>query len=128
MIGSRLAATVAVALLLGAGCDGSGSGGSGNQSSSVERGGSVDGAEAQRLVSAGATLVDVRTPGEYADGHIDGALNIPVSEISGRMAELPRDQPLVVHCLSGARSARAADMLREAGYTTYDLGPMDAWP
>jgi len=122
-----LAAAMVVAPALGAACDTGGSREEATESSSAARGGPVDGAEAQRLVQAGATLLDVRTPGEFAGGHIDGALNLPVSELSGRMGEIPRDQPVVVYCLSGARSSSAAGMLREAGYTAHDLGPMDAW-
>ena len=89
--------------------------------------GSVDGEEAQALVAQGAFLLDVRTPEEYAAGHIDGATNIPVEEVSGRTAELPTDTVIVTYCRSGSRSATAAQTLRQAGLEVCDLGPMSAW-
>jgi rhodanese-related sulfurtransferase len=87
----------------------------------------VDGAEARALVTAGAVLLDVRTPEEYRDGHLDGALNIPVSELEAHLAELPADRTLVVYCASGRRSARAVGLLRARGLDARDLGPMRAW-
>ena len=87
----------------------------------------VSGVEAHALVEQGATLVDVRSSGEWQSGHIDGAVHIPVDEISDRMSELPRDHTIVVYCASGMRSARAASALRSAGYEVRDLGPMSNW-
>jgi len=87
----------------------------------------VDGRAAHALVAAGATLLDVRTPGEWASGHIDGAVLIPVSELRGRMGEIPRDRPVVVYCASGVRSAQATALLRAAGYDARDLGGMSRW-
>ncbi|MCB9564133.1 MAG: rhodanese-like domain-containing protein [Kofleriaceae bacterium] len=84
----------------------------------------VDPATARRLVAAGATLLDVRTPDEYAGGHLDGARSIPVDDLAGRLGELPRDRDVVVYCHSGRRSGRAARLLTEAGYRVHDLGPM----
>jgi rhodanese-related sulfurtransferase len=87
-----------------------------------------DGPSARERVAAGeATLLDVRTPGEFASGHVDGALNIPVQELAQRMSELPRDKGVVVYCHSGGRSAAAADMLRQAGYEVEDVGAMPNW-
>ena len=94
----------------------------------VGRGNAGSGASARELVKQGALLLDVRTPGEYAEKHIPDAVNIPVQELESRMAELPRDRPIVVYCRSGHRSARAATMLKTAGYTSvYDLGAMSNW-
>ena len=86
-------------------------------------------AEAHRLVTAGALLLDVRTQGEFADGHVPGAVNIPVGELAGRLSALgPKDRAIVVYCHSGGRSARAAGRLKEAGYATvHDMGPMSRW-
>lgn len=86
-------------------------------------------AEAHRLVEAGALLLDVRTPEEFAGGHIQGAVNIPVQELERRMAEVgDRERAVVVYCRSGARSATAAAMLRDAGHRrVHDLGPMSRW-
>ena len=87
----------------------------------------ASGTDARSLVAEGATLLDVRTAREYRAGHIEGAQHLPHDEIAGRLAEIPRDRPVVVYCLSGTRSAGAADTLRAAGYTVHDLGPMSAW-
>ena len=82
------------------------------------------------LVKAGAKLIDVRTPQEYQSGHIEGALNIPVSEVSTRIAEFgAKDEPIVVYCRSGARSGRAQSTLKASGFTqVYNLGGMNRWP
>lgn len=73
-------------------------------------------------------LLDVRTVGEFAGGHIDGAANIPVEELANRLAEVPNDQPIVIYCRSGNRSAQAARILRSAGYAVvYDLGGILTW-
>ncbi|MCB9568811.1 MAG: rhodanese-like domain-containing protein [Myxococcales bacterium] len=74
-----------------------------------------------------AALIDVRSPGEYGGGHLPGALNIPVDALMHRISEVPQDRPVVVYCRSGARSARAAGILRQHGRSAYDLGPMSAW-
>lgn len=95
----------------------------------AQAGGKVSGAEARKLVDAGAQLVDVRTPAEFAEGHIKGAVNIPLQDLEARAKELqPRTKTIVVYCRSGGRSARAAKLLEGKGYTkVYDLGPMSAW-
>jgi phage shock protein E len=81
-----------------------------------------------QLVEKGATLLDVRTPGEFASGHISGAVNIPLNDLSGRIQELREDQAIVVYCRSGRRSAIAAKLLREHGVgTVSDLGAMSNW-
>jgi len=63
----------------------------------------------------GALLVDVREPGEYAAGHIPGAVNAPLSTLEE--ADLPMDRPLFLYCLRGSRSARAAGLLKRRGYS-----------
>jgi phage shock protein E len=89
----------------------------------------VDGAAARALVKDGATLLDVRSPAEHAAGHIDGALNIPVGDLEQRLSELSgKDQPIVVYCRSGARSASAKRVLQGAGFTAvHDLGAAGRW-
>ena len=73
-------------------------------------------------------LLDVRTPEEFASGHLDGAANISVQTLAQRLADVPRDQPIVVYCRSGNRSAQAAQILAQAGYTNvYDLGGIITW-
>ena len=92
--------------------------------------GDIAARDAKKLVDSGAVLLDVRTPAEYAEKHIGGAVNIPVQELATRLDEVgPRDRDVVVYCRSGHRAARAAAMLREAGFTkVHDLGAMSRWP
>jgi phage shock protein E len=92
--------------------------------------GDTPAAKAQALVAEGAVLVDVRSPGEFAAGHIEGARNIPVDTLATRTAELgpPASTTVVVYCQSGARSTNAARTLRDAGFkSVHNLGPMSAW-
>ena len=93
------------------------------------RGREIQGGDARKLVAAGARSLDVRLPEEYARGHLPGALNIPVQELDRRVAEVgPTDGELVVYCRSGHRSSRAAEILRQHGFSkVHNLGPMTAW-
>jgi rhodanese-related sulfurtransferase len=88
----------------------------------------ISGSDARKLVAEGATLIDVRSAGEFASGHVDGAKNIPVDTIGTRLGEIPKDKPVVVYCQSGVRSARAAQVLRTKGYVAvHDLGGIGNW-
>jgi rhodanese-related sulfurtransferase len=84
---------------------------------------------ARELVQAGATLLDVRSPAEFGAGHLNGARNVPVQELSSRIAELgAKDRPIVVYCASGMRSASAKSTLKRAGFqAVHDLGAMARW-
>jgi phage shock protein E len=92
--------------------------------------GRVDGATARSLVAAGAKVVDVRTPEEFASGHVPGAVNIPYEEIGKRTSEIgPTSTAVVLYCRSGRRSAIAAESLQKAGYrAVYDLQTVTSWP
>lgn len=75
-------------------------------------------------------LIDVRTKEEYDEGHLDGAINIPVDsvgeEVPMNKSINPIDTPVIVYCKSGKRSAQAYETLKEAGYKKiYDLGAMN---
>lgn len=83
--------------------------------------------EGRRRVAEGALLLDVRTPQEFAGGHVEGAKNIPVQDLARRIAELGPPRQIVVYCRSGGRSASAAQMLRQAGHDVLDVGPMSAY-
>jgi len=87
------------------------------------------GFDAHAYVADGALLLDVRTPAEFAGGHLQGAKNIPVDELAGRLAELgSKETPVVVYCRSGGRSNRALGMLHKAGFEgARDLGAMSNW-
>lgn len=81
-------------------------------------------ADFKALVQKGAIIVDVRTPEEYRDGHIDGSLNIPVQVIQGKIADLKKKgKPIIAVCRSGARSGMAAGILKNAGIEAYNGGP-----
>ena len=76
------------------------------------------------------TVIDVRTPDEYAAGHIPGSLLIPFDEIKVKSDQLPQNKntEIVVYCRSGRRSAIAADTLISLGYAKiYDLGAVSSW-
>ncbi|MFP3901715.1 MAG: MBL fold metallo-hydrolase [Acidimicrobiia bacterium] len=77
----------------------------------------------------GLQLVDVRAPGEWELGSIDGAVNIPLPVLRRRAGELALDRPMVVHCAGGYRSSIAASWLRAAGATDVSdlLGGYAAW-
>jgi rhodanese-related sulfurtransferase len=86
---------------------------------------SIDVRTALEMTRIGDTVIDVREPAEYADGHIDGAINIPIGAIPG--AELPAG-PLITTCGTGRRAERAADMLDELGRTAFWIeGGTEAW-
>ena len=67
------------------------------------------------------TLLDTRTPGEYARGHIDGFVNLPLDELRERLEEIPRDRPVYIHCQTGLRSYVACRILAQHGYDCYNL-------
>ncbi len=80
----------------------------------------IDTNKALELINDGATIIDVRTREEYDEGHIKGAINIPIDEIEN--VEFDKDVTLIVYCASGIRSIKAADKLVDMGYTSlYNL-------
>jgi len=122
---NRLATRVIVLLLVAltatviAGCGGS------SATSSVRK---VDAAKAVGMLDS-RVVVDVRTPTEYAAGHIAGAQNIDVeaSDFASRISSLDKKGAYLVYCRSGRRSAIAVDQMAAAGFTDIvDGGAMDA--
>ena len=79
----------------------------------------------------GALILDVRTAGEFGDGHVPNAVNISHDELASRLTELnsATDRPIVLYCHSGRRAGVAATVLQGAGYTDlYHLtGDMQGW-
>lgn len=69
----------------------------------------------------GVTVVDVREPQEYVDGHVPGAIPIPMDQLAGRLDEVPTGGPVYVVCASGNRSKRSAAHLEAAGYDAYSV-------
>ena len=94
---------------------------------------SISGAElVERLqTDAPPLILDVRTPREFDTGHIPGAVNIPVSDLAGRLGELMpyKDKEIVVHCQAGPRAGFATKVLEQNGFTGIrDLqGHMNQW-
>lgn len=76
-------------------------------------------------LQAGAKIVDVRTPGEFKQGHAKGAVNIPLANMGQKTAQLQKEnQSIILCCRSGARAGNAASILQGAGIETINAG---AW-
>ncbi|OAB45537.1 rhodanese-like domain-containing protein [Paenibacillus glacialis] len=74
-------------------------------------------------------LIDVREPHEFQGGYIPDAKNIPLSQLSQRFSEIPKDRKLLLYCRSGMRSGKAGGILMKQGYTqlAHLQGGIDAW-
>ncbi|MEZ5246117.1 MAG: rhodanese-like domain-containing protein [Acidimicrobiales bacterium] len=85
--------------------------------------------EARKADIEGLQLVDIRNPGEFALGSIEGALTLPVGQLPARLHELDPDRPTVVFCAGGYRSSVGASVLRQAGFADVSdiLGGYGAW-
>ena len=88
--------------------------------------------DAQAKIDAGKiTVIDVRTPKEYANGHVPSAINIPYDQIGEHLNDIPagKDQPILLYCHSGRRAGMAEKTLTAAGYSQlYHLqGDMVGW-
>jgi phage shock protein E len=71
-----------------------------------------------QLMSEGAIILDVRSPGEYVTGHIRGSINIPVNKLSVNLNKLKsKSKPIITCCATGMRSASAKGILESNGYT-----------
>ena len=79
-------------------------------------------AQARQLMQQRAILWDVRTPAEYAAGHIPSARNVPLDRLEEELPNLPSNGHR-----SGQRSAIAAELLAQAGRQVYDLGSINCW-
>ncbi|HXH78751.1 rhodanese-like domain-containing protein [Nocardioides sp.] len=81
-----------------------------------------------KALDHGATVVDVREPGEYAEGHVPGVVHIPMGHLSARVDELDRNQLVYVICASGNRSSVMTDYLTSAGFDAASVaGGTTAW-
>jgi len=75
------------------------------------------------LVNQGAIILDVRSKGEYAGGHIKGSINIPVDQLSGNLNKLKdKNKVIITCCASGMRSASAKGILTSNGFTNVHNG------
>ncbi len=90
--------------------------------------GEVSPQEAETLISDGAELVDVRRPEEFEGGHLPGARNIEMNELTAAAETLPRDRAIVFYCRGGNRSQMASQAFREAGFDVHHIGGgIQAW-
>lgn len=82
---------------------------------------------ARKHLVAGALVIDVRSPEEFRRGKVPGAINLPLGEVQEKISQCVKDkqQPVLVHCLSGGRSAIAKHRLRRMGYANvFNLGSL----
>ena len=74
------------------------------------------------LVKQGAVILDVRSKGEYQNGHIKGSINISVDTLANNLGKLKKDKPIITCCASGMRSASAKSLLKSKGFTEVHNG------
>lgn len=88
----------------------------------------IDVAELARVRRDGAPLIDVREPDEYVAAHVPGAELVPLATVPDRLDDLPTDRPVYVICAAGARSLRAAEVMRARGIDAVNVaGGTNAW-
>lgn len=75
-----------------------------------------NGADISELISNGAVIVDVRTAGEYAGGHLKRSVNIPLDQLKNKLSKLDKSKPIITCCASGMRSASAKSILKSNGF------------
>lgn len=76
----------------------------------------------KQLKQQGAVIIDVRSPGEFKGGHIQGAINIPLQSIQSSLNKIPKGKPIITCCASGMRSSSAKSILKSAGYSDVHNG------
>lgn len=80
------------------------------------------GTDFKAMMQQGAIIIDVRSPGEFSSGHIQGSKNIPLQSLASGMKSIPKDKPIITCCASGMRSANAKAQLKSMGYATVENG------
>lgn len=77
----------------------------------------------QEFIEKGAVIIDVRSPGEFASGHIKGSKNIPLNEIGAKINEIKKqNKPVIACCASGMRSSQATSILKQNGIDAINGG------
>ncbi|MFV7234761.1 rhodanese-like domain-containing protein [Flavobacterium sp. ZB4R12] len=76
----------------------------------------------EKLIKEGAFLVDVRTPAEFAEGHVKGSTNIPLDQVANQLAKFKGKEQIIVFCRSGNRSGQAKLILEQNGFTNVTNG------
>lgn len=88
----------------------------------------IDIDEAARRHAGGATVIDVREPDEYVEGHVPGAPLIPLGTVADRISEFPAEGEVLIICKLGGRSRKAAEHLRSQGIDAINIaGGTMAW-
>lgn len=82
----------------------------------------------RRMQAGGVTVLDIRTPAEYAEAHLPGAVSLPAEQLARAPALLPRERPVLVYCRGGQRAGWAAGRLARMGFAAWDIGGILAWP
>lgn len=81
------------------------------------------GGQTQELLEKGAVIIDVRSPGEFAGGHVKGSKNIPLQSIENRIKEIKKmNKPVVACCASGGRSGQATEIMKRHGIEAVNGG------
>ncbi len=90
-------------------------------------GGGSDAGKVSEYLQNGAMVIDVRTPAEFADGHVEGAVNIPLNTIANRIEDIKKyNKQIITCCRSGARSGTAAKILRNSNIDVINGGPWNS--
>jgi phage shock protein E len=76
----------------------------------------------KELMQKGATIIDVRSKGEYQGGHIKGSVNIPLQNLQTQLSKLNKEKPIITCCASGMRSASAKGILKSKGFADVHNG------
>lgn len=79
--------------------------------------GGGSGTDLKNVIAEGAFLVDVRSPGEFAEGHVKNSVNIPLDRIAAELPKFKNKKNIVVFCRSGNRSSMAKSVLEQNGFT-----------
>ena len=86
--------------------------------------GNNDSEKVAEFIQNGAVIIDVRTPAEFADGHAQGSVNIPLNAIANQIGKVKKyKKPIITCCRSGARSGTAANILNNNGIDSINGGP-----
>lgn len=78
----------------------------------------------KELMKNGAQIIDVRTPSEFAGGHLKGAINLPLQTLGNNLSKIKKDKPVITCCASGMRSSAAKRLLNSNGFDAHNGG---AW-
>jgi phage shock protein E len=77
----------------------------------------------KQMLAHGALILDVRTAAEFAQGHVQGAINIPLDRLTQNLHQLDRSRPVIACCRSGMRSGEAVHVLQDHGFVAHNGGP-----